>query len=126
MSCRMKAKTPLNPTEDVDKVIKSLSNIFDYDDLEIGDNYIRVTGGMESLLKLKEALEKRRIRNTARKIMIKDAHDQVILFKLNKQAAFSGVVNFSLDNISPLGEINVKIEVSNVEQFIDWIAPLQE
>jgi hypothetical protein len=122
----MKAKTPLNPTEDVDKVIKSLSNIFDYDDLEIGDNYIRVTGGMESLLKLKEALEKRRIRNTARKIMIKDAHDQVILFKLNKQAAFSGVVNFSLDNISPLGEINVKIEVSNVEQFIDWIAPLQE
>ena len=126
MKCEMKAKTPLNPTEDVDKVIRTLSNMFDYEELEIGDNYVLITGGEDSLLKLKEALKVRRIRNTARKIFHKNAHDQIIIFKLNKQAAFSGVVNFSEDNISPMGEINVKIEVSNVEQFIDWLAPLQE
>ena len=126
MKCEMKAKTPLNPTEDVDKVIKSLSNMFDYEELEIGNDYLLITGGEDSLIKLKEALKQRRIRNTARKILFKNAHDQIVIFKLNKQAAFSGVVNFSEDNISPLGEINVKIEVSNVEQFIDWLAPLQE
>lgn len=126
MKCEMKAKTTLNPTEDLDKVITALSNIFDYDQLEIDDDYISVTGERDSLLKLKEALEKRRIRNTARKIMIKGSHDKVVFFKLNKQAAFSGVVNFAEDNISPLGEIKVKIETDNIERFIDWIAPLQE
>ena len=126
MKCEMKAKTPFNPTEDVDKVIMALSNMFDYDQLEIGDNYVLITGGKESLLKLKKSLEKRQIRNTASKIMIKGAHDGVILFKLNKQAAFCGVVNFSEENISPMGEINVKIEVDNVDQFIEWLAPLQD
>ena len=67
MKCEIKAKTRVNPTEDLDKIIKALSNIFDYDELEIGDDYVFVTGGKESLLRLKESLEKRRIRNTARK-----------------------------------------------------------
>lgn len=126
MKCKFTAETPLNPTEDADKVIKTLSNMFDYDELEIGEGYISVTGGKDSLLKLKEALEVRRIRNTARKILIKEAHVGVIYFKLNKQAAFSGVVNFAEDDLSPLGEIKVKIETDDVERFIDWLAPFQE
>ncbi|HTX61719.1 MAG TPA: RNA-binding domain-containing protein [Methanobacterium sp.] len=126
MKCEMKAKTPLNPTEDVDKVIQALINMFDYDELEIRDGYVQVTGGESSLLKLKESLEIRKIRNTARKILSRGIHDKVIFFKLNKQAAFSGVVNFADDNISPLGEIKVKIETSNIDRFIDWLAPLQE
>lgn len=126
MKCEVKAKTPLNPTEDVNKVIQALSNMFSYDQLEIGDDYISVSGGEESLLKLKDALEKRNIRNTAHKIMTRGEHDKVIFFKLNKQSALSGVVNFSEDNISPLGEITVKIETDDVERFIDWLAPLQE
>ena len=125
MKCEITAKTPLNPTEDVDKVVKALSNMFDYDELEIGDNYIQVTGDEDSPLKLKESLEKRKIRNSARKILLKGVHDRVIFFKLNKQTAYSGVVNFAEDKISPLGEIRVKIETSNVEGFIDWLAPLQ-
>jgi predicted RNA binding protein with dsRBD fold (UPF0201 family) len=126
MKCKMKAKTPLNPTEDVDKVIKALSNMFDFEQLEIGDNYVQVTGEGESLQKLKQSLEKRKIRNTARKILLKSAHDRVIFFKLNKQTAYSGVVNFAEDKISPLGEIKVKIETRNAEGFIDWIAPLKD
>lgn len=126
MRCEMKAKTPLNPTEDFNKVIQALSNMFSYEELEIGDDYIEVTGGEESLLNLKDALEQKKIRNTTRKIMMKGAHDKVIFFKLNKQSALSGVVNFSDDNISPLGEILVKIETDDVLRFIDWLAPLQE
>ncbi len=125
MKCEMKAKTPLNPTEDLDKIITALSNVFDYEELEIGDDYVSISGGKESLLKLKDELEKRRIRNTARQIMTKEAHDKVVLFKLNKQAALEGVVNFAEHGLSPLGEIKVKIETDNVDRFIDWIAPLQ-
>lgn len=126
MKCEIKAETPINPTEDVDKIIKTLANVFDYDQLEINDDYICITGGKDSLLKLKEAMEKRKIRNTARKLMVKGAYDGVVFFKLNKQAAFSGVVNFAEDDLSPLGDIKVKIETDDVEGFIDWLAPFQK
>lgn len=126
MKCEMTAKTPLNATEDVDKVIIALSNLFDYDQIEVGGDYIQVTGDGESLLKLKESLERRKIRSTARKILLKGAREQMIFFKLNKQTAYSGVVNFSEEKISPLGEVKVKIETSNVDKFIDWLAPSDE
>lgn len=123
MKCEIKAKVRLNPTEDLDKIIKSLSNIFVYDELEIGDDYVYISGGRESLLRIKESLEKRRIRNTARKILMKDGHDKVIFFKLSKQAAFAGVVNFVEEDLSALGEITVRIETDNRDACIDWIAP---
>ena len=123
MKCEFKAKTRVNPTEDLDKIIRALSNIFDYDELEISDDYVSVTGGKESLLRLKEFLEKRRIRNTARKILMKGGHDRVIFFKLSKQAAFAGVVNFMDEEMSALGEIKVRIETDDKDACIDWIAP---
>ena len=119
----MKAKVLINPTEDLDKVLKALSNILDYDELEIDDNYITVTGDEESLIRLRESLEKRRIRNTARKIMLKGLQDNSILFKLSKQAAYAGLVNIISEDLSALGEINVRIETDNVDVFLDWIAP---
>ncbi len=126
MKCQIKVKTSLNPTEDVDKVIKSLINVFDCDQLEISEDYILATGNENSLLKFKDELEKKRIRNTVHQILIRGAHDQVIFFKLNKQAAYAGVINFTDEKLSPLGEIDVKIETENVEQFINWLAPQQK
>ena len=123
MKYKMKAKVLINPTEDLDKVLQSLSNILDYDELEIDVNYIKVTGDEESLIRLRESLEKRRIRNTARKIMLKGLHDNIILFKLSKQAAYAGLVNIISEDLSALGEINVRIETDNVDVFLDWIAP---
>jgi hypothetical protein len=119
----MKAKVLINPTEDLDKVLKALSNILDYDELEIDVNYIKVTGDEESLIRLRESLEKRRIRNTARKIMLKGLQDNSILFKLSKQAAYTGLVNILSEDLSALGEINIRIETDNVDAFLDWIAP---
>jgi predicted RNA binding protein with dsRBD fold (UPF0201 family) len=119
----MKAKVLINPTEDLDKVLKALSNILDYDELEIDDNYITVTGDEESLIRLRESFEKRKIRNTARKIMLKGLQDNIILFKLSKQAAYTGLVNILSEDLSALGEINIRIETDNVDAFLDWIAP---
>ena len=123
MKYKMKAKVLINPTEDLDKVLQSLSNILDYDELEIDDDYIIVTGEEESLLRLRESLEKRRIRNTARKIMLKGLQDHVIFFKLSKQAAYAGLVNMIGEDLSALGEINVIIETDDVYALLDWIAP---
>lgn len=123
MECKMHAKAKLQPTEDIDKVIRTLSNIFDYDDIEIGDDYIRVSGGNESITKLQKELRERKIRSAARKMLLKGIRANKIHFNLSKQAALVGIPNFVDGNLSPLGEIEVEIETDDVEKFIDWFAP---
>jgi hypothetical protein len=121
MKCKLKAKAMVNPTEDLEKVTEALSNMFDYDDIEIGEDYVLVSGGMESLQILKDLLRERRIRDTASKILEKDAPFNIIKFSLSKQAALVGVPNFVEGYQSPLGEIEVEIETDEVEGLIQWI-----
>lgn len=121
MKCIVQAKTIINPTEDLDRVISALSNLFDYDDLEIGDDYVLISGKKSSLLKIKDSLEKMQIRDTARKVLLKGVKDKKITFGLNKQVALVGRVNFSMDETSPLGDIEVKMETNEPERLIDWL-----
>ena len=123
MNCKIYAKTELNPTEDIDKVIKSLKNLFDYDDIEIGENYILVSGEKESITNLRKDLRERKIRGAARKMILRGTHANKICFRLSKQAAFAGVPNFVEGDLSPLGEIDVEIETDDTQKFVDWIAP---
>ena len=71
----------------------------------------------------KETLEKRKIRETARKIIKKCGNEEskVITLKLNKQAAYAGTVNLVEDDLSPLGEIEVQISAPNIETFTNWL-----
>lgn len=126
MKCEIYAKADVNPTEDVDKVIKALSNLFDYDDIIIEENCVCVLGEIESIKNFHEELVQRKIRGAARKMMLKGIGTNKIQFSLSKQAAFVGVPNFVENSLSPLGEIEVEIKTSNVEKFIDWIAPALE
>ncbi len=123
MNCKIYALAELNHTEDIDKIIKTLKNIVDYEDMEIGEDYILVSGEKESITNLRKELRERKIRGTARKMMLKGIHANKIHFKLSKQAAFVGVPNFVDDDLSPLGEIEVEIETDDARRFIDWIAP---
>ena len=121
MKCKMTAKARINPTEDVDKVIKAISNIFEFDELEIGDGYILVTGDKESLRDLRESLKSRKIRDTAERMFIKGSEGDRIFFSLSKQAALVSIPNFVDREMSALGEIDVTIETDDVEAFIKWM-----
>ena len=121
MKCKIKARAMVNPTEDLEKVTEALSNMFDYEDIEIGENYVIVSGGIESLQILKDLLRERRIRDTASKILEKNVSSNIITFSLSKQAALVGVPNFVEGYQSPLGEIEVEIETDEVETLIQWI-----
>lgn len=121
MKCKMTAKARVNPTEDLEKVIKAISNMFDYDEVEIGEDYVLVTGERGSLERLKESLKNRQIRDTAETVLLRGVQGSEISFALNKQAALVGVPNFVDGELSPLGEIRVKIETDEVEGFIRWI-----
>jgi hypothetical protein len=121
MKCKIKARTMVNPTENLEKVTEAISNMFDYEDIEIGENYVIVSGGIESLQILKDLLRERRIRDTASKILEKNVSSNIITFSLSKQAALVGVPNFVEGYQSPLGEIEVEIETDEVETLIQWI-----
>ena len=121
MKCKMTARADVNPTEDLEKVIKSLSNMFDYDDIEIEEGYVVVSGEKPSMERLKESLKNRQIRDTAEKILFKGINGNEILFSLSKQAALVDVPNFVDGELSSLGEIKVKIDTDDVEGFIKWI-----
>ncbi len=123
MNCNIYARAELNPTEDIDKVVKALKNLFDYDEIEIGENYILVSGGKESITNLRKDLRERKIRSAARKMMLRGTGANKIHFKLSKQAALTGVPNFVEGDLHPLGEIEVEIETDDTQKFVDWIAP---
>jgi uncharacterized protein len=121
MKCKMIARARVNPTEDLDKVIEAISNIFKFDELEIGEGYVIVTGESESLLDLRESLKIRKIRDTAQRMFLKGAEGNKIIFSLSKQAALVSTPNFVDREMSSLGEIDVTIETDDVEGFIEWI-----
>lgn len=123
MKIKMYAKAEVHPTEDPKKVIEALGNIFDYDVTKIEEGCVFVSGGVESLMRFRESLEKRRIRSTAKSVMMRGSKNNTISFLLSKQAAFVGVPNFVEDRLSALGEIEVTIKTDDLERFIDWIAP---
>ncbi|MDI9434400.1 MAG: RNA-binding domain-containing protein [Euryarchaeota archaeon] len=125
MNCKVEARAMVHPTENLNKVIEALSNIFDYDDLLITENQVTVTGSYSSLIFFKEFLEKQRIRDTARKILLKvlNQDSNKIEFKISKQAAFAGKINLVEDDLSPLGEIEVIIHTENPDELIDWLCP---
>ena len=121
MKCKMMARARVNPTEDMDKVIKAISNIFKFDELEIGDGYVIVKGERESLLDLRESLKIRKIRTTAKRIFLNGTEGDKIIFSLNKQAALVSTPNFVDREMSALGEIDVNIQTDNIERFIEWM-----
>jgi predicted RNA binding protein with dsRBD fold (UPF0201 family) len=125
MNCKVEARAMVHPTENLNKVIEALSNIFDYDDLLITENQVTVTGSYSLLIFFKEFLEKQRIRDAARKILLKvlNQDSNKIEFKISKQAAFAGKINLVEDDLSPLGEIEVIIHTENPDELIDWLCP---
>ena len=123
MNCEIHAKASINPTEDIDKVIKAIANVIEYDEIELGENYVCASGEIETIKNLGDELRERRIRGAARKIMLKGSSFNKIHFKLSKQAALAGTLNLVDDDLCPLGEIDVEIKTDDVKKFIDWIAP---
>lgn len=121
MKCKIMARARVNPTENLDKVIKAISNIFEFDEGEIGDGYVAVTCEKEALLNLRESLKTRQIRDTAERMLIKGSEGDTIKFSLSKQAALVSTPNFVDREMSALGEIDVTVETDDFEAFIKWM-----
>ena len=127
------ARTPLLPTESVDKVKIALLNMVNVDaenvHLEETDDHSEIIAsgeGQNSLKKLHTLFREKRILGAARRKLRRGIRgNDRIYFYLNKQAAFVGNVSFvdEFTNESPLGPIEIEMSTNNPEELVDWLAP---
>ena len=91
--------------------------------MDIREDRIEAYNGLESLKTFHALLREQKILDTARSVMLDGLIGDVIQFRLNKQAALMGKVNFPPVE-EPLGSIHVQI--TGGEHIIDWLAPKTE
>ena len=121
---------PVYATELEERVRKAVCNLFPDAAVEV-----RKDQGVRQGSELREAelrgyandletftikLRDQKIRDTARSILMDSVVGNDIAFHLNKQAAFTGKVNFS-DGDSLLGDIKVIIRCDDAEALIDGL-----
>lgn len=127
---RARVETPLNPTEDPEKVARAVHNLFpsanlvnEKTDVRHSRLYATMTR-LEDLENLKNVLRQEAIRDAARKVLFNSVSGSSIVVYLNKQAASAGKASFcERYDESPLGPITLTITSESPEQVIDWLAP---
>ncbi|WP_380677367.1 RNA-binding domain-containing protein [Salinigranum sp. GCM10025319] len=117
---------PVRDTEIPDRVADAVTNLFPEADVEHEAG--RVVAEAHSMEQFSERLHEQEILDTARREFFGRADDDGFSFALKKQAAFKGVVNFSVGNPDELGDVEVHVTVRSpsVEAYVDAVAPPTE
>ncbi len=115
------------PTEVREKIEAAIMNLIPVKLLlqDFGVPGLCGEGNLENLRKLHQLLRENRILDTARQVFMNGIEGNTIQFKLNKQVAYVGKVNFPAGEES-LGSIHVEISAENKEaliKIIDWLSP---
>lgn len=107
------------PTEDREKVVKAIRNMFpDF----VPEGSDPVVGRASSTAEFSEILKRQRTRSAARAAMRRGAGGDRVTFFLNKQVAFAGKASFS-EEAHPLGDLEVTILTGDPDHTIDELAP---
>ena len=123
INCIIQMRTTLNPSEDSEKVQKSISNIFPYSTIKI--EHLSITAQsreLKSFEKIYETIHLKKSQNTYRRYLEKNLDNDTTWFYLNKQAAFVEQIAICEEaEESPLGPIKVILTSSNIDKILDWI-----
>lgn len=117
---------PVYDTEVTDRVAEAVTELFPDADPARQHGEVRAT--TDSLEHLSELLHRQTILDTARGVFFENRRDGAFSFRVKKQAALVGVVNFVTDEPGELGAITVRVRVDDpsVDEFIDHVAPPTE
>ena len=115
----LKGRLPILPTEDPDKVLLCVLNLFP--DSEVISSKDDVSFQTTDVSKFIELLREQQIRDTAVMIIERRTSGDSTSFILNKQAAFMGRVNFT-DGDSTLGDLHIDV-LEGARELVDDIRP---
>ena len=128
VDCKISAYCAVNPSEDINKIRTSVSNVLiDMDEKIVGNSLIANSNNYESLSKIYEIIRAKNIKKVYRRNLRQNIVDDSTWFYLNKQAAFANVIALcDEDNQSPLGPIKIVLQSKNIRDVIDWLVPYEE
>jgi len=114
---------PVNPTESGSKVLKAVLNIFPKAYVRQGsDNVFASFDSAEGFEKLRMLIRSRRIRASARAVLSKGLRGNLLVFYINKQAAYVGRLSFyEPGEVVALDPITVKVYCSDAAQLVRWL-----
>lgn len=122
----LKVETIVNPSEDTQKVIDAIANLFTRCSPEVSFRS-RVVGravGSDSLAILYEQVRSRSAMGVLRRMLLDNRVGDSTSFLLNKQAATSGIAAvIDEEQESPLGPIRVTISCEELDALVDWLVP---
>lgn len=122
----LKVEAIVNPSEDTQKVIDAIANLFTRCSPEVSFRS-RVVGravGSDSLAILYEQVRSRSAMGVLRRMLLDNRVGDSTSFLLNKQAATSGIAAvIEEERESPLGPIRVTISCEELDALVDWLVP---
>lgn len=122
----LKVEAIVNPSEDTQKVIDAIANLFTRCSPEVSFRS-RVVGravGSDSLAMLYEQVRSRSAMGVLRRMLLDNRVGDSTSFLLNKQAATSGIAAvIEEEQESPLGPIRVTISCEELDALVDWLVP---
>jgi len=124
INCKIEMVCPVNLSEDPDKVIQAISNIFPHSDIKNENFSIKAQSNeLRSLEKIYESITSTQSQKSYTRNLENNLDGNSTWFFLNKQAAFvDQVVICEEAEESPLGPIKVILNSSNIDGIIDWIS----
>lgn len=124
LNCKIEMFCAINPSEDPEKIQKSISNIFPYSTVKTENFSISaLSKDLTSLEKIYEVVHSKQLQKTYRRNLQKNLKNDSTWFYLNKQAAFvEKIVICDESEESPLGPIKVVLTSSKIDEIIDWFA----
>ncbi|MEM0202851.1 MAG: AAA family ATPase [Archaeoglobaceae archaeon] len=123
LSVEVEIETFVHPTEEEEKVVKAIRNLFPDAKIEIEDR--RVFAVARDLKQFKELLKRQRISDTARSELLRGRRGNEIVVFLNKQTATVSRINFCEEDVA-LSPLKVTFRLINVpfQRFLDYLAPI--
>jgi len=124
INCKIEMICPVNLSEDPDKVIQAISNIFPHSDIKNENFSIKARSNeLRSLEKIYESIVSTQSQKSYTRNLENNLNENDTWFFLNKQAAFVDQVAICDEaEESPLGPIKVTLNSSNIDGIIDWIS----
>jgi predicted RNA binding protein with dsRBD fold (UPF0201 family) len=115
----------ISPSESPEKVLIAAKNVVGECAYEIDESAgeVRlVSNDVRSLRLIHDQLRDRRIRDAARRFLLKTKEGNSLLLMLNRQAAYVGTVAIcSSPEESPLGPILLRITSPEADAVIEWL-----
>ena len=123
LSCKIEMFCTINPSESIEKIEKTISNIFPYSIINNDNLTIHAQSKeLRSFEKIYQFIHNKKLQKNYLRSLEDHLQDDTTWFYLNKQAAFVEQIAICEEtNESPLGPIKVTITSSNIDAIIDWL-----